>query len=61
MCLARDNIEERFEINDLSYPTMPVNTYTSYNYTDYDNFSDVDEWDNLSDFYASDENYDQNI
>ena len=58
MFLARDNIEEGFTIDDMSYPTMPVSTYTSFNYTDYDNFSDIDEWeDNLSDIQSSDENY----
>ena len=36
MCLARDNID------DLTYPTMPVNLNASF--IDYDNFSDVDEW-----------------
>ena len=56
MFLARDNIEEGSTIEDLSYPTMPVNTCTPQNYTDYDNFSDIDEWeDNLSQLNSSDE------
>ena len=42
MFLARDSIEEGACI-DLSYPTLLVNH--DYDYTDYDNFSDIDEWD----------------
>ena len=42
MFLARDNLEEGNTIEDLSYPTLPVNY--DYDYTDYDNFSDIDEW-----------------
>ena len=48
MFLARDNIEEGNNIDETSYPTMPVN----YDFVDFDNFSDLDEWDlysNLSD------------
>ena len=43
MFLARDNLEEGVDIEEMSYPTMPV--YNDYDYTDYDNFSDIDEWD----------------
>ena len=43
MFLARDSIEEGACIDDLSYPTLLVNH--DYDYTDYDNFSDIDEWD----------------
>ena len=42
MCLARDNISEGQSIDDFTYPTMPVNLNASF--IDYDNFSDVDEW-----------------
>ena len=42
MFLARDYLEEGNTIEDLSYPTMPVNC--DYEYIDYDNFSDIDEW-----------------
>jgi hypothetical protein len=53
MFLARDNIEDGNNIEDMSYPTMPVN----YDYIDYDNFSDIDEWDkSLS--YFSDSDFD---
>ena len=51
MFLARDFIDEGNNINDMSYPTMPVN----YDYVDYDNWSDVDEWDhNVSEMSNSD-------
>ena len=51
MFLARDFIDEGNNIDDMSYPTMPVNT----DYVDYDNWSDVDEWDhNVSDISNSD-------
>ena len=40
MSLARDNLSEGHEY--LNYPTMPVNLSSFY--TDYDNFSDNDEW-----------------
>ena len=40
MCLARDNLSEGLE--NLNYPTMPVNIVRDF--FDYDNFSDVDEW-----------------
>jgi hypothetical protein len=43
MFLARDKIVEGANIEDLSYPTLQVNF--NYYYTDYDNFSDIDEWD----------------
>ena len=42
MCLARDNLSEGQNFHDLTYPTMPVNLNASF--IDYDNFSDVDEW-----------------
>ena len=42
MCLARDNLADGIDIESLSFPTMPVNQNTSF--TDYDNFSDTDEW-----------------
>ena len=45
MFLARDNLAEGININELSYPTLPVNSFPSNDYTDYDNFSDIDEWD----------------
>ena len=41
MFLARDNLEEGENLDNLSYPTMPVNIH----YTEYDNFSEVDERD----------------
>ena len=40
MCLARDNLSDGLE--NLNYPTMPVNIVRDC--YDYDNFSDVDEW-----------------
>ena len=40
MSLARDNLSEGHEY--LNYPTMPVNLSSFY--TDYDDFSDNDEW-----------------
>ena len=40
MCLVRDNLSDG--LDSINYPTMPVDP-TSY-YTDYDNFSDIDEW-----------------
>ena len=43
MFLARDNLEEGVDIEEMSYPTMPVNYDNDF--TDYDNFSDIDEWD----------------
>ena len=43
MFLARDNLEEGYNIEEMSYPTMPVNYDNDF--TDYDNFSDIDEWD----------------
>jgi hypothetical protein len=43
MFLARDSIVEGTNIEDLSYPTLLVNH--DYEYTDYDNFSDINEWD----------------
>ena len=42
MCLARDNLSEGLDIDNLSYPTLPVNINSTF--TDYDNFSDTDEW-----------------
>ena len=54
MFLARDRLTDGLNINELSYPTLPVNLYPSNDYTDYDNFSDTDEWElnlsNLNDF-----------
>ena len=51
MFLARKNIEEGNDSNELNYPAMPVN----YNSTDYDNFSDIDEWEEFDSFiYESD-------
>ena len=41
MCLARDNLSEGLDIDNLSYPTLPVNINSTF--TDYDNFSDTDE------------------
>ena len=48
MFLARENIEEGNDSNELNYPTMPVN----YNSTDYDNFSDIDEWEEFDSFIS---------
>ena len=42
MCLARDNLSDGLDIENLTYPTMPVNATTDF--IDYDNFSDTDEW-----------------
>ena len=51
MFLVRDFIDEGNNIDDMSYPTMPVN----YDYIDYDDWSDVDERDhNVSDISNSD-------
>ena len=43
MFLARDYIDDENNIDDLTYPTMPVNICS----TDYDNFSDIDEWEDF--------------
>ena len=40
ICLARDNLSDGHE--SINYPSMPVNQ--SLYCTDYDNFSDIDEW-----------------
>ena len=45
MFLARDYITDA---EDLSYPTMPVNIDS----TDYDNFSDIDEWEDFESFLS---------
>ena len=52
MFLARDSIEEGNNLDEMSYPTMPVN----YDFVDFDNFSDLDEWDLYS--ILSDSDYD---
>ena len=54
MFLARDNLEEGVDIGEMSYPTMPV--YNDYDYTDYDNFSDIDEWDQNDSYLIESDN-----
>ena len=54
MFLARDNLSEGSSINDLSYPTMPVHIYPTN--TDYEIFSETDEWENSFSSEASDTN-----
>ena len=48
MFLARDYITDGNNAEDLSYPTMPVNIDS----TDYDNFSDIDEWEDFESFLS---------
>ena len=48
MFLARDHITDGNNAEDLTYPTMPVNIDS----TDYDNFSDIDEWEDFDSFLS---------
>ena len=48
MFLARDYITEGNNAEDLTYPTKPVNIDS----TDYDNFSDIDEWEDFESFLS---------
>jgi hypothetical protein len=51
MFLAREYIDDGNNFDELTYPTMPVNICS----TDYDNFSDIDEWEDFeSDISNSD-------
>ena len=54
MFLARDNLSEGSSIDNLSYPTMPVHVYPAD--TDYENFSETDEWEISFSSEASDTN-----
>ena len=50
MFLARDSIEEGNNLDEMSYPTMPVN----YDFVDLDNLCDLDEWDLYSNLSNND-------